>query len=428
MKKLTVLVLAVLFSGNLLLAQDVEAGKKFLYYNRLTSATQTLEKAVAANSKDANAIYWLGQAYLSTENAAGNKEVAKAKELYQKALNEGVNDPLIWVGMGHVELLEGKKDEAKQRFESAITSSMKRKKENPDILNAIGRANADGGTEVGDPAYAIEKLKRAAELDPKNPDIYVNMGINYLKAGGERSGGDAYEAFGNALRIDPKYAMANFRLGKIFQSQNNREKYEQYFNAAIEADPAFAPSYLELYTYYQNRDINKAREYLDKYIANSDKDCSTDYFYADYLFRSGKYQEFLDRGKAMENGVCKDYPRLKVLYAYNYNRLGDSLKAKENIESYLNNAAPGNIQPDDYMFASSVLKKVEGSEQNAIKYLEKALEFDTVRATRYVYMDTIASLYRKMGMNKERLDWLQKSYETNPIHLIWIFIILVMLH
>ena len=123
-----------------------------------------------------------------------NENVAGAKAIYQKALQDGVNAPIIWVGMGHVELLEGKKDEAKQRFEAAITNSKTRKGEDPNILNAIGRANADGASTVGDPAYAIEKLKRAAELDPKNPDILVNMGINYLKLGSDH-GGDAYEAF-----------------------------------------------------------------------------------------------------------------------------------------------------------------------------------------------------------------------------------------
>ncbi len=412
MKKLSFLVIAVLFAGQLLMAQKVEDGEKLLYYNRYTSAKELFKSILANKPTDEQAIYWLGQAYLRTDS------LAAAKALYQKALTAGVNEPLLWIGMGHVELLEGKKNEARQRFEAAITSTMKRKKENPEILNAIGRANADGASDVGDPLYAIEKLKRAAELQEgdknANPEIYVNLGINYLKAGGEKSGGDAYEAFKNALRIDPNYALANFRLGKIFQSQDNKEKFEEFFNASIQSDPAFAPTYIEMYDYYKNRDVNKAREYLDKYIANSDKDCKTEFFYADYLFRSGKYQESIDKGMALENGACKDLPRLKVLYAYNYDRLGQPQKAKENITSYLNTAAADKIQPDDFMFAASVLKNIEGDEPEAITYLKKALDFDTARKTRFVYMDTIASLYKKMNMMPERLEWLQKSYTTNP--------------
>jgi len=221
MKKLTFLLITLLSAGQLLMAQSVDEARKNLYYGRVTSAISALEKIVASNGKDVDAIYWLGQAHLANENAAA------AKAVYQKALQEGLNSPLVWVGMAHVELLEGKKPEARQRFEAAITNSKNKNKDNPAILNAIGRANADGPSNVGDPLYAIELLKKATALDAKNPDILVNLGINYLKLGNDR-GGDAYEAFENALRVDPNYARANYCVGKIFLRQNNVTKFEEY--------------------------------------------------------------------------------------------------------------------------------------------------------------------------------------------------------
>ena len=367
MKKLTFLFISLLFTSQILLAQSVDEGRKFLYYGRITSAISTLEKAVAANAKDADAIYWLGQAHLNNEN------VAAAKAVYQKALQEGVNAPLVWVGMGHVELLEGKKNEAKQRFEAAITNSKSRNKDNPSILNAIGRANADGASTTGDPMYAIELLKKAAMLDAKNPEIPVNIGINYLKLGNDR-GGDAYGAFEDALRIDPNYARANYRLGKIFLSQNNVAKFEEYYNKAISTDSKFAPAYLDLYNYYALRDVNKARGYLEGFMANADKDCSVDYFYADYLFRSGQYQESLNKGKAMENGACKTYWSLKLLYAYNYDRLGDTIQARDNIVSFMNSTPKEKVLSEHYIFAANALKKVSGSEEAAINYLKNRRE------------------------------------------------------
>ena len=60
MKKLTTLFFAVLFAGELLFAQSVDEAKKSLYYGRTTSARQTLDKLIAANPKNAEAIYWLG--------------------------------------------------------------------------------------------------------------------------------------------------------------------------------------------------------------------------------------------------------------------------------------------------------------------------------------------------------------------------------
>jgi len=280
-------------------------------------------------------------------------------------------------------------------------------------LNAIGRAEADGPATAGDPAYGVEVLKRAVALDPNNADIYNNLGINYLKLGPDQ-GGNAYEAFNNAVRVDPKNAMARFRLGKIFQSQGNTEKFLEYYNTAVTSDPAYAPGYLQLYDYYSNRDVNKAKDYLEKYIANADKDCNTDFFYADYLFRAGKYQESLDKAKAMETGACKAYPRLKVLYAYDYDRLGDSVQARSNIESYLSSTPVEKVKPEDYEFAGKLLLKFPGQEAVATSYLEKAMNADTVPANRIAYINTIAETLGKSGNYAEQLNWYRKLAAAKP--------------
>ena len=63
-------------------------------------------------------------------------------------------------------------------------------------------------------------------------------------------------------------------IGRIYQTQGTSQEpiYMQYFNDAIAKDPNFAPVYGWLQEYYYRRDINKAREYLDKYISVSDPD------------------------------------------------------------------------------------------------------------------------------------------------------------
>jgi len=45
-------------------AQSVDDGIKFIYYQKYTSAINTLKQVVASKPKDAAANYWLGQAYL----------------------------------------------------------------------------------------------------------------------------------------------------------------------------------------------------------------------------------------------------------------------------------------------------------------------------------------------------------------------------
>lgn len=413
MKKTALSLLALAFTSATVFAQSVDDGIKFLYYEKTKSAKDALQKVVNDKPKDAYGIYWLGQAFIQ------DKDFNAAKNLYQKALTDGVNDPWIWVGAGEADiLLGGDINAAKQKFEQAITTTTAAKgknKGNPDpaVLNAIGRAMAAGSSKQGDPEYGIEKLKKAAELDPKNPDIFINMGILYLKEGGEK-GGDAVEAYREATVRDPKYAKAYYRTGLIYKSQNNKESMDKYFGDAISADPTYAPVYLAYFEYYSDKDVNAAKEYLDKYIANADKDCSTDFYSADYLFRAGKYQESINKAKEMEAGACKDYKPIAYLYALDYSRLGDSAQAKTYYDKYFTTEDSAKISIDAYKNAGFFLKHVAGAQQNAITYLQKAMAMDTVKANVMTYYDSIASAYKAMNMPAERYDYLKKSAAVNP--------------
>lgn len=413
-KTILALLLGTFFSSGIF-AQSVSDGVRFLYYQRNQSAVQTLEKVVADKPKDVPGIYWLGQGYIAEYGLSGNKaDLEKAKTLYQKALTDGVNDPFIWIGLGHVEVLEGKNAEARQRFEAAITNTKgKRGAENANILNAIGRAEADGSSQIGEPQYGIDVLTRAKAIDLTNPDIDMNLGLCYLKLSSDK-GGEAVEAFRDATVRDPKYAAAYWRIGRVYRSQNNITSMNEWFGKAIAADPAFAPVYHDYFEYYQERDINAAKEFLDKYVANADKDCNTEFFVGDYLFRAGKYQESLAKADEMSNGECKDYPRLPLLYAYDYNRLGDSAKSLDYLQKFLVTMPASQLKPTDYVFAGRVFKSMTGYEDSAVSYLSKAVEMDTVLKNKLSYIDTIAYLYKKINKPAERLEWLKKSYSMNP--------------
>lgn len=416
-KTVSLMVTAVLFAVQFLMAQ-VPAGIKFLNYEKYNSAKTAFQKAVNDNPKDAQAIYWLGQALIASDNSTPSKEqIEAARALYQKALTDIGSDPWLLVGMGHLELLQkGDMNSVKQKFEQAITASTETKgknkgKPNADILNAIGRANAYAPSGYGDYPYAIDKLKQAAAIDLTNPDIYINMGINYLKMGGE-NGGEAVKAYQEAITRDPKNAKANFRMGKIYQSQNNKELFDQYFNAAIAADPAFPPVYYTLYEYYANRDVNMAKDYLDKYTANADKDPRNDLYMADYLFRAGKYAESLAKTKEIDGAVggSKAVPKLDVLYALNYDRLNDSVQAKASLQKYFQNAPADVIVPSDYELAVKVFSKFPGSENEAVGYINKAISNDTSKVNKMRYMEQAASLYAKAKMYPQQVEWLRKMY------------------
>lgn len=418
MKKTVSLIVTALLAVQCLMAQ-VADGIKFLNYEKYKSARETLKKAYDANPKDPQTIYWYGQSLIAAEAGGLTKDMLNAaKAVYQQGLQDVGSDAWLLVGMGHLEILDGGDiNSAKQKFEQAITATTETRgrnkgKANPGILNAIGRANADGGSKVGDPAYGIEKLKQAATLDLTNPDIYINMGISYLKLGGE-NGGEAVKAYQEAITRDPKNAKAKFRIGRIYQSQNNKELFEQFYNDVINTDPTYPPVYYTLYNYYADKDVPKAKEYLDKYVANADKDPKTDLFVADYLFRAGKYTESLEKARQIEAevGGIANLPELNVVYAYNYDRTNDSIKAKESIEKFFASADPSAITTSQCELATKIYARFKGSEAQAVAYIEKAMALDTLKNSKIAYMGKAAEIYGKAGMYREQLGWLQKQLE-----------------
>ena len=420
MKKTVSLVFTVMLTAQCLMAQFTD-GIKYLNYQKNISAKNAFQKAYDANPKDPQAIYWLGQALLATDGGDPTKEqVDAAKALYQKGLTDAGSDAWLLVGMGHVEILQkGDINSVKQKFEQAITATTETKgknkgKPNPAILNAIGRANAYVSSNLGDHAYAIDKLKQAAAIDLTNADIMINLGINYLKLGGE-NGGDAVKAYQEAITRDPKNAYAMYRIGKIYQSQNNKDLFETNFNNAIAADPAFPLAYYAYYQYYAEREVNKAKEYLDKFVASADKDPRNEYFLAEYLFRAGKNAESIAKAKELEASAgLVAIPRISILYAYNYDRMNDSVQAKANIEKFFAAAPADKIVPTDYELAVKVLSKFPGNDVQAISYIQKAIDSDTSTVNKINYMKLAADINAKSKNYPEQFSWLKKAQALKP--------------
>ncbi len=366
-------------------AQTVAEGIKDIYYQKYKSAKDVLQKAVTANPADPDANYWLGQVYINQDDLAG------ARGVYAKAMTATAQNPLIMVGMGHVEALEGKNTDARAHFDAALAATTNKKGGDVKILTAVGRANADGDSKTGDPVYGIDKLNIAAKLDPKNPEIQTLIGVSNVKRGPDY-GGAAKTAYDQALALDPTYANAKLRTARIFQSQNNPTVFIPFLEQSVTADPKFAPGFLALYDYYSRRDVNKAKTYLDQYIALADKDCETDFFYADYQLQAGQRDAALAKAKEMEaNCSSETFPKLNKLYAVIYERQGDSLQAKNYFERYISKEVPARLNADDYVSYAMILAKFPGNDATIDQNIELALTKDTSTANNSKILNDIAT-------------------------------------
>jgi tetratricopeptide (TPR) repeat protein len=405
MKKMKsgMLFLSVLLFSISLKAQTIDQAKSLLYYERYKSARAAFEKLVAANPNDVDAVYWLGQTMISPDDKTA-KDVSDAKALYQKTLLANSNSALLLAGIGHIELLEGKDQDARNHFETAISISQGK---SVPVLNAVGFANVNAKN--GDAAYAIEKLKLAIAAVKKmnDPDVYVNLGDAYKKTG---DGGQAQIAYEAALALNPKYARASYRIGKIYQTQGatQEEIYMRYYNEAIAKDPAYAPVYENLYNLYYTTDVPKSAQYLDKFLANTDDNPRNCYLRASILYAQALFADAVKKADECIGSSSTPYPKLFGIKAYAYNKLNDSINAKASFEKYFQLADTSIIGMGDYSTYASLLLKFPGNDSIAGSYVDKAVALDTLEANKVTYLKAMAANYETQKKFKEAAVWYNK--------------------
>ncbi|HLX93356.1 MAG TPA: hypothetical protein VKR32_16845 [Puia sp.] len=403
---------ALLLAGNVAFGQSVEQGKKFLYYERYKSAKETLEKVLQANPNDLSAVYWLGQTLLAPKD---NRDTAAAKALYQKSLMSNGTAPIILCGMGEIELLEGKNSDARQHFETAISLT---KAKDIEIFNAVGRANSDYDMKAGDPNYAIQKLTEATQIKKFNDaETFVLMGDAYRKL---VDGGNAVVNYTKALQIQPNLAEAEYKIGKIYLSQNNREYFLPAFEKAVQMDQAYAPAYYELYYYWYYHDVNKAGEYLDKYVANTDQGPEMEFSKAEYLWASGKFAEAKSKSQELITQYGdKVAPRMYRLLAFAEDTLGDPASAKRDMLTYFSKETDTSKIRGSYY---ELLAKDDGKSTDsliqleAFKYYGMAIQKDSMPEDKNRYIAEATALAKSTGNKRAQAQLAELVYKTkkNP--------------
>lgn len=410
--KAAVLFLATAWLINAVNAQSIDDGRKFLYYEKYKSAKSTFEKLLAANPNNVDAAYWLGQTLLAPED---NKDVAGAKELYRKTLEANSNSALLTAGMGHIELIEGKTQDARNRFETAI--SLSQGKSIP-VLNAIGLANGNFNSKNGDANYAVEKLKLATTLKGfKDPETWLLLGDAYRKLLDPNNTIPAYQ---NALSINPKYARALYRIGKVYQTQGYTQKdiYMKYFNDAIAMDPTYAPVHYNLYQLFYNTDVRTSAEYLEKYLTiMGDEEPNACYYRTTIKYAQGLNTEAITQAdQCITAAGAAANPNLYGVKGYAYDKVNDSVNAKAAFEKYFQLQKPEKIGPTDYSTYAKILLKFPGNEALAGTYVDKAVEADSTEAGKVQSLKSVALGFENQKKFIEAADWYKKilTVKKNP--------------
>lgn len=416
MKK-TFFTLCTVFMLADLVAQSLQEGINHLYADRFKNAEQTFQKLLATNPNDANATYWLGQTYLDKDDNDA------ARQLYDKALATNGNNPLIMVGKGHVLLLDKKKDEARQMFESAITLSATKKGNDPNILNAVGRANVDA--KEGNLDYAVQVLEQALERDPKNADIALNLGNAYRKKDPGQGGGRAYEKYKLATQINPNFAYPYVRIAKLFETQKQWDLVLENLNKAIQVDPNFSLAYYELFYYYFfNLKYDDATNTFNKYAATRKGEDPTedDYLNSQLCWAKKDYDCAIAKAESVKAAMgAKVKPRAYRQLAYSYLGKGDFTNAKTNVDLFFAREKES-LLPADYQLKADIYTGGGASCEDVYALYMMGANADTVLQTRLDFMNRAADYFKtkncKLQEADMRMAWFNARGNASPTYLV----------
>jgi tetratricopeptide (TPR) repeat protein len=380
-------------------AQDLDQARKSIYYEKQNSAVKILHAALKSQPANVDAWYWLSQALYES----GQQQ--KFIDTFRFAPPQITDEPVYKIIQGEILLKNGKKDSASLYFNQALKAT---KQKNAFVLSAIANAHIEEKT--GDGNYAIELLNKAIKRDKKNPALYTMLGDAYRKI---NNGSEAFKMYRQALEMEPRYAAAAHKLGKIFFSQNNYI-YLNHFNQAVAADPNYAPAYYDLYYHYYFIDPAKAIENFKKYVAASDYDINNEYLYADLLYLNKKYNEAIAKTKKlMTENKLDTMPRLHKLLAYSYAGLKDTASAIQEMEKFLSIEVDTSHIAKDYEFIADLYASTEAQKDSAIVYYQKVISTMQDSSKVYVYYKKLADLSKEIKDYYGHANWLGKYYQHN---------------
>ena len=163
---------------------------------------------------------------------------------------------------------------------------------------------------VGKYPEAAKTLLHAAEIAPKNPDVYQLLGLVYEAAGSlQEAVANQFSAY---LRTDPPDARAHYYYGKmlVVQSRHGSQvdltQAKRELERAIQLNPNLAPAYTELATLLSMRGQTEAARNQLETAVRLDPESSEAYYQLMQVYRKlGQHAQAQDAYRKFEQLKAK---------------------------------------------------------------------------------------------------------------------------
>lgn len=204
-------------------------GLDYVLLNDYPAAIKWLKKAVAFDSKNKDAWYYLGRAYYT------RSQLNEARNAFLTVLDLDPRNAKAENNLGLIFESDAKPFAAIEAFQNAIAWQENESHKSEQPYANLGSLLI----EQGNVKEAIDPLEKAVKLAPENAYCHLRLGTAYLRTGEfER----AQRELEKSIQIDPDDPTAHYQLGRLFKEIHAPERAKVEFQRTEELQRRSAAS------------------------------------------------------------------------------------------------------------------------------------------------------------------------------------------
>jgi len=204
-------------------------GLDYVLLDDYADAIKWLETAVALDSKNKDAWYYLGRAYYT------RARLNDARKAFQTVLELDPSNARAENNLGLILETEGDVAGAIEAYRNAIAWLEQASQINEQPYVNLGNLLAQQGR----PHEAVKPLEKAVALAPNNAYCHLTLGAFYRKIG---ETGKARHELLRATELDPNNAVAHYQLGRLYKDVNDLAHAKAEFDRTAELQSRAARS------------------------------------------------------------------------------------------------------------------------------------------------------------------------------------------